>query len=116
MRAPRLPILPEEAPLREPPEYPPPDPPRAFAKETVGTPIRDNTRHAAMTLVVFKLDILSIDDRMNRERSIILPAMTEENLRFVLWMGLIAWWLVSCKMAWHHSCHSLASGTSRTSS
>lgn len=109
-------MLPEELLPREPLENPPPDPPRAFAKETVGTPIRDNTRHAAMTLVVFKLGILSLDDRMNRERPIILPAMTEENLRFVLWMGLIAWWLVSCKMAWHHSCHSLASGTSRTSS
>lgn len=77
-------MLPEELPPREPLENPPPDPPRAFAKETAGTPIRENTRHAAMILVVFKLDILSIDDGMNRERPIILPAMTEENLRFVL--------------------------------
>lgn len=77
-------MLPEEFPLREPLENPPPDPPRAFAKETVGTPIRDNTRHAAMTLVVFKLGILSLDDRMNREHPIILPAMLEENLRFIL--------------------------------
>jgi hypothetical protein len=52
-----------EAPL--PPElleYPRPDPPPlAFAKETVGTPIRDNTMNAAISFVVFKTSFLSID-------------------------------------------------------
>jgi hypothetical protein len=40
--------------LPEPLEYPPPDPPLAFAKETVGTPMRENTMVAAMSFVVFK--------------------------------------------------------------
>jgi hypothetical protein len=53
-------MLPEPPP-REPLENPPPDPPLAFAKETVGTPMRENTIHAAMNLVVFKTDFLSID-------------------------------------------------------
>jgi len=54
-------MLPEEPLLLEPLEYPPPDPPLAFAKETVGTPIRDNAMHAAMSLVVFKIGFLSIN-------------------------------------------------------
>jgi len=54
-------MLPEELPPRDPLENPPPDPPRAFANERVGTPTRANTRHAAMNFVVFKLDILSLD-------------------------------------------------------
>jgi hypothetical protein len=37
-----------EPPLRDPLEKPPPDPPLAFAKETVGTPMRENTIHAAI--------------------------------------------------------------------
>lgn len=49
-------MLPEEPPLRDPLENPPPDPPRAFAKDRVGTPTRAITRHAAMSLVVFKLN------------------------------------------------------------
>jgi len=52
-----LPVL----PLRDPLEYPPPDPPRAFAKERVGTPIRDNTMVAAISFVLFKVRFLSID-------------------------------------------------------
>ena len=47
-------------------ENPPPDPPRAFAKEMVGTPTKDNTRHAAINLVVFKRYVLS----MERENSL----------------------------------------------
>jgi hypothetical protein len=47
--------------LPEPLEYPPPDPPLAFAKEKVGTPIRENTRVAAMSFVLFKTSFLSID-------------------------------------------------------
>jgi hypothetical protein len=54
-------MLPEPPLLLEPPEYPPPDPPFALAKETVGTPIRENTMHAAMSFVVFKISILSMD-------------------------------------------------------
>jgi hypothetical protein len=50
-----------EPPLRAPLEKPPPDPPRAFAKEAVGAPMRDNTIHAAMSLVVFKTVFLSLD-------------------------------------------------------
>jgi hypothetical protein len=53
-------MLPDE-PLLRPLENPPPDPPRAFAKEIVGTPTRDNTRHAAINLVVFKRYVLSIE-------------------------------------------------------
>lgn len=49
-------MLPEEPPLREPLENPPPDPPRALAKDKVGRPTRTHTRHAAMSFVVFKLD------------------------------------------------------------
>jgi hypothetical protein len=46
----------------EPLEYPPPyPPPLALAKDTVGTPIREITIIAAMTFVVFKASILSID-------------------------------------------------------
>jgi hypothetical protein len=50
-----------EPPLREPLENPPPDPPRAFAKERVGTPMRQNTMNAAMILVVFNTRILSME-------------------------------------------------------
>jgi len=60
VRDPRLPKLCELPLPRDPPENPPP-PPRAFAKEMVGAPIRTQTMHAAMTLVVFKLGSLSID-------------------------------------------------------
>jgi len=56
-------MLPDELPPREPLENPPP-PPRAFAKEIVGTATNVSTRHAAMSLVVFKLDILSLNDRV----------------------------------------------------
>jgi hypothetical protein len=55
VRDPRLPMLPDEPLLRDPLENPPPDPPRAFAKEIVGTPTNITTRHAARSLVVFKL-------------------------------------------------------------
>ncbi len=65
-----------EPPLREPLEKPPPDPPLAFAKETVGTPMRDNAIHAAMSLVVFNTDFLSIDVEGQLMSLIILPAMT----------------------------------------
>ena len=54
-------MLPEELPPRDPLENPPPDPPRAFAKEIVGTPTKDNTRHAAINLVVFKRYVLSME-------------------------------------------------------
>ena len=53
-------MLPEEPPLREPLENPPPDPPRAFAKEMVGMPTKDNTMNAAMSFVMFKASFLSI--------------------------------------------------------
>jgi hypothetical protein len=59
-------MLPDELLLRAPLENPPPDPPRAFAKEIVGTPTNINTRPAAISLVVFKLDILSLDVRGSR--------------------------------------------------
>jgi hypothetical protein len=58
-------MLPEELLPREPLENPPPDPPRALAKEMVGRPTKDKTRHAAMSFVVFKLFILSLDVRIN---------------------------------------------------
>jgi hypothetical protein len=54
-------MLPEAPLLLEPLEYPPPDPPFALAKDTVGTPIRDNTMHVAMSFVVFKTGFLSVD-------------------------------------------------------
>src|SRR5574340_48778 len=76
-------MLPDELPLRDPLENPPPDPPRAFAKDTVGTPTRDNARHAAMSLVVFKAGSLSLDIEINHVPGDILPGMGEENLRFV---------------------------------
>lgn len=60
-----LPVL----PLRDPLEKPPPDPPRAFAKERVGTPIRDNTMVAAMSFVLFKASVLSIDVRNQSRRN-----------------------------------------------
>jgi hypothetical protein len=47
-------MLPEALLLRDPLEYPPPDPPRAFARETAGVPMRAATMHDAMTFVVFK--------------------------------------------------------------
>jgi len=58
-------MLPDELPPRDPLEKPPPDPPRAFAKETVGIPTRDNTIIAAMNLVVFKAGSLSLDIEIN---------------------------------------------------
>ncbi len=54
-------MLPEEPPLRDPLENPPPDPPRAFAKEMVGMPTNDNTMNAAMNLVIFKTGFLSLE-------------------------------------------------------
>jgi hypothetical protein len=54
-------MLPEEPPLRDPLEKPPPDPPRAFAKEMVGSPTIDNTMNAAMSFVVFKAGFLSLE-------------------------------------------------------
>ena len=79
-------MLPDE-PLLRPLENPPPDPPRAFAKEIVGTPTRDNTRHAAINLVVFKRYVLSIERlnvKIRLEPEVILTAMPEENLHFLL--------------------------------
>jgi hypothetical protein len=52
-----------EVPLLLEPEYPPPDPPRAFAKERVGTPIRDSMIVAAMSFVVVKTHFLSYGGR-----------------------------------------------------
>jgi len=60
-------MLPEEPLLLEPLEYPPPDPPFALAKETVGTPIRDTTTNAAMSFVVVKKSFLSIDVRVIKQ-------------------------------------------------
>jgi hypothetical protein len=56
-------MLPGALLLLEPLEYPPPypPPPRALAKERVGSPIRAITTIAAMSFVVFKISILSID-------------------------------------------------------
>jgi hypothetical protein len=54
-------MLPEALPLRDPLEYPPPEPPLAFAKDRVGTPIRESTTVAAMSFVVFKTSFLSMD-------------------------------------------------------
>jgi hypothetical protein len=46
----------------EPLEYPPPyPPPLALAKDTVGTPIKEITIIVAMTFIVFKISVLSID-------------------------------------------------------
>ena len=66
-----LPVL----PLRDPLEKPPPDPPRAFAKERVGTPIRDNTMVAAMSFVLFKARFLSIDVRNQHAGTCILTVL-----------------------------------------
>jgi hypothetical protein len=52
-------MLPEEPPPRGPLENPPPDPPRAFAKEMVGIPTIDNTMNAAISFVIFKAGFLS---------------------------------------------------------
>jgi hypothetical protein len=54
-------MLPEALLLRDPLEYPPPEPPLAFAKDRVGTPIREITMVAAMSFVVFKTSFLSMD-------------------------------------------------------
>ncbi len=77
-------MLPAEPPLRDPLEKPPPDPPRAFAKETVGIPTRDKTMHAEMNFVIFKAGFLSIEFAIDdlRFTILILSAMDEENLTF----------------------------------
>ncbi|CAE6787657.1 conserved hypothetical protein [Nitrospira defluvii] len=62
-------MLPDELPPRDPLENPPPDPPRAFAKDKVGTPTRAHTRQAAISFVVFTLCILSPHDRVTRHVS-----------------------------------------------
>ena len=54
VRDPRLPMLPEAPLLRDPLEYPP-EPPLAFANETAGDPMRENTMMVAMSVVVFKV-------------------------------------------------------------
>jgi hypothetical protein len=54
-------MLPEALLLRDPLEYPPPEPPLAFAKDRVGTPIRENTMVAEMSFVAFKTSFLSMD-------------------------------------------------------
>src|SRR5574338_1653338 len=51
-----------EPPVRDPFENPPPDPALALANETVGTPIRDNAMHAAMSLVVVVTGVLSMKE------------------------------------------------------
>jgi hypothetical protein len=55
-------MLPGAPLLLEPLEYPPPypPPPRALAKERVGSPIRAITIIAAISFVGFKISILSI--------------------------------------------------------
>ena len=78
VRDPRLPKPCELPPPRDPPEYPPP-PPLALAKETVGAPIRAQTMHAAMSFVVFKLGVLSIDvGGQSLTREVILPVMVSK--------------------------------------
>jgi hypothetical protein len=68
--------------LPEPLEYPPPDPPFAFAKEIVGTPTRENAIVAAMSFVVFKTCFLSMDFA-DRSRAHHYPtAMVGKNVRF----------------------------------
>jgi hypothetical protein len=47
-------MLPEVPLLRDPLEYPP-EPPLAFANDTAGAPIRENTMMVAISLVVFKI-------------------------------------------------------------
>lgn len=55
-------MLPEGLLLLEPLEYPPPyPPPLALAKDRVGSPIREITIIAAMSFVLFKISVLSID-------------------------------------------------------
>jgi hypothetical protein len=55
-------MLPGAPLLREPLEYPPPyPPPRALAKERLGSPIRAITIIAAMSFVAFMLSVLSIE-------------------------------------------------------
>jgi hypothetical protein len=67
--------------LPEPLEYPPPDPPLAFAKEMVGTPTRENAMVAAMIFVVFKTCFLSMDFT-DRPRTHHYPtALVGENIR-----------------------------------
>jgi hypothetical protein len=65
-------MLPEVPLLRDPLEYPP-EPPLAFAKDTVGAPMRENTMTVAMSVVVFKIS--SFRQRTNVLADIILTAM-----------------------------------------
>jgi len=73
-------MLPDELPPRDPLENPPPDPPRALAKERVGTPIRDTAITAAMSLVVVKTGSFSLGIAIDHRPVTILPGMGEENL------------------------------------
>jgi len=41
--------------LRDPLVYPPPEPPLAFANDTVGTPMRESIITVAMSFVVFTM-------------------------------------------------------------
>jgi hypothetical protein len=49
----------EEFPPRDPLEYPPPDPPRAFANERVGIPISAATIQTVMSFELFDMGFLS---------------------------------------------------------
>jgi hypothetical protein len=67
----------------EPPEYPPPyPPPLALAKDTVGSPIKAITIIPAMSFVVFKIRVLSIDVADQSSRSILAEtAPRKPNIR-----------------------------------
>jgi hypothetical protein len=73
-----------EPPVRDPFENPPPDPPLALANEKVGTPTRDNARHAAMSLVVVVTGVLSMKEvggSMAPKSFLIVPGTLVKNLR-----------------------------------
>jgi hypothetical protein len=74
-------MLPEGLLLLEPLEYPPPyPPPLALAKDRVGSPIREITIIAAMSFVLFKISVLSIDVAGLSATGCILAEWPEENL------------------------------------
>ena len=80
-------MLPGAPLLLEPLEYPPPypPPPRALAKDTVGTPIREITIIAAMSFVVFKIRFLSIDVAGQSASSILAETVPRKpNIRDLL--------------------------------
>jgi hypothetical protein len=77
-------MLIEEFPPRDPLEKPPPDPPLAFANESVGIPMSAATIQTAMRFEIFNMGFLSQEGITLRQTREILAGLSRENLIFAV--------------------------------